>query len=231
MAEQRLQKIIANSGVTSRRHAEELIKAGRVKVNGQVADRLGLKYDPSNIDIEVDGHAVSVQIEFEYFLLNKPRGFVSTTKEVGHQRPVTDLIKTKSRIYPVGRLDKDTTGALLLTNDGDFTQKLIHPSFEINKVYLAQVKNKLGGEVKRLTVVNTINGVTYAPAEYEVVDDYHIRLIIHEGKNHEVKILLDAIGHPVTSLHREIFAGIPVGDLKVGEYRQLTNQEVARLKQ
>lgn len=228
----RIQKIIANAGFASRRAAEKLILGGKVKVNGQVIRELGSKAEETDV-IEVSGKQISFEQKV-YFLLNKPKGYISTVKSFKNQKPVIDLIKTNQRIYPVGRLDKDTTGVLILTNDGDLTHKLTHPKTEIKKTYIATVYGEVLEEIEELKKVNVIDGITYSPVEYKILfknaSESKIELTIHEGKNHEVKILMAYIGHPVSSLKRIKFAGIGIKGLNEGSYRQLTSQEVTELK-
>ncbi len=231
---ERLQKYIANSGYCSRRKAEELISAGKVRVNGEVISELGFKVD-GNDEIIIDNKVISRE-EKEYILLNKPRGVVTTTSDEKNRKTVIDLINTDKRLYPVGRLDYDTTGALLLTNDGELTNLLIHPRNKIDKVYMAKVR----GFFDKDSALNMsrgvlIDGVKTAKSfvklrKYDKKSDTSIvEVIIHEGKNHQVKRMFEAVGYDVLKLKREMFAFLNVNGLKSGEYRYLSVKEVKQL--
>ncbi|MDD2435481.1 MAG: pseudouridine synthase [Bacilli bacterium] len=231
---ERLQKVIANRGYCSRRKAEELILQKKVKVNGEVISELGVKID-DNAMIEIEGQII-VREEKEYILLNKPRGVVTTTKDDKHRETVSDLIVTDKRLYPVGRLDYDTTGALLLTNDGELTNLLLHPKNEIDKVYIAKVRGLLTS--KDIAILKSgviINGVKTAKAKVKVkkFDKKNkttiVEITIHEGKNHQIKNMLMAVGYEVLKLKREKIAFLDVKSLKSGEYRYLTIKEVKQL--
>ena len=231
---ERLQKIIANSGYCSRRKAEELISLGKVQVNGNVINEFGLKIDGKDI-VTIEGRTISRE-EKEYYLLNKPRGVVTTTNDEKGRKTVVDLIDTNTRIYPVGRLDYDTTGVLILTNDGELTNKLTHPRSNINKKYLAKIKGILNiSEIKKLENGVIIDGVKTARAKVKVrkVDKVKqtslVELTIHEGKNHQVKNMFDAIGHEVVKLKREEFSFLTDEGLNTGEYRKLSVKEVKKL--
>jgi len=231
---ERLQKVIANSGYCSRRKAEELISAGKVRVNSQVISELGFKVD-GNDEIMIGNKVISRE-EKEYILLNKPRGVVTTTSDEKNRKTVIDLIDTDKRLYPVGRLDYDTTGALLLTNDGELTNLLIHPRNKVDKVYIAKVKGFFDKE-SALTMSRgvVINGVKTAKSfvklrKYDKKSDSSIvEVIIHEGKNHQVKKMFEAVGFDVLKLKREMFAFLNVNGLKSGEYRYLSVKEVKQL--
>lgn len=233
---QRLQKIIAQRGYCSRRKAEQLIIDGKVSVNGSVIDTLGISF-PSDVEIKIDGEILKDLEEKEYYLLNKPRNYLSTVKDDRGRPIVVDLIKTKSRIYPVGRLDFEVTGALLLTNDGDLTNKLIHPRFEVEKVYIATIK----GRINIKTFHKLIDGVFYEQEllkasfvehiKYNLEQNYSIvKIGLKEGRNHQVKNMIQALGYVLLKLNRESFAGINTKGLREGQYRQLTNQEINYLK-
>ena len=232
---ERLQKVIANSGICSRRKAEELITAGKVIVNGNVVTELGVKVD-SKDEIIVDGKMLEKE-EKVYFLLNKPRGVVTTTSDDKGRKTVVDLIQTDARIYPIGRLDYDTTGVLLLTNDGEFANLLMHPKNEVNKVYLAKVKGiATGKEVKELengVVIDDNIKVSSSRVKIRKInkekEESFIEITIHEGKNHQVKKMLQQVGLDVIKLNREQFSFLTVGNLKSGEYRKLTLKEVHQL--
>ncbi len=231
---ERLQKVIANSGYCSRRKAEELISDGKVRVNGQVISELGFKVD-GNDEIMIGNKVISRE-EKEYILLNKPRGVVTTTSDEKNRKTVIDLIDTDKRLYPVGRLDYDTTGALLLTNDGELTNLLIHPRNKVDKVYIAKVKGFFDKE-SALTMSRgvVIDGVKTAKSfvklrKYDKKSDSSIvEVIIHEGKNHQVKKMFEAVGFDVLKLKREMFAFLNVNGLKSGEYRYLSVKEVKQL--
>lgn len=228
---ERLQKVIAQSGVTSRRKAEELIKEGKVKVNGIVVTELGTKVS-SKDEIAVNNRIIEKEAK-EYYLLNKPRGVVTTTSDDKNRKTVLDYIDTEARIYPVGRLDYDTTGALLLTNDGEFANILMHPNNQVDKVYLA----KLNGIIKGEQINQLKNGVMLddvlvkaTRVKLKKVDPAKntsmVEITIHEGKNHQVKRMFEAVGFLVDKLTRERIGVFQIKDLKSGEYRKLTPKEV-----
>lgn len=231
---ERLQKVIANSGVCSRRKAEELIVNGKVKVNGDIIRELGVKVSYSDT-IEVEGKNIN-QEEKEYILLNKPRGVVTTTSDEHKRKTVLDLIETDKRLYPIGRLDYDTTGALILTNDGELANLLTHPKSCINKTYIAKVK----GLVNKNDILALRNGVKIdnyktAPAGARIIsydkktDTSIVEVTIHEGKNHQVKNMFAAINHEVLKLKREKISFLTLKGLKSGEYRYLNIKEVKKL--
>ena len=229
---ERLQKVIANSGYCSRRKAEELILEGKVFVNGSVIRELGTKVSHDD-EIEVDGLSIKKDHNYEYYLLYKPRGVVTTTNDDKGRKTVLDLIDTTARIYPVGRLDYDTTGVLLLTNDGVFANGLMHPANEIDKVYIAKVEGILSGyDVKRLKSGIMIDGRKTAKCHVKVrsVDKKRntciVELVIHEGRNHQVKKMIEAVGKKVIKLKRERFGIFDLSGLKASEYRRLTAKEV-----
>lgn len=228
---ERLQKVIAQSGVTSRRKAEELIKEGKVKVNGVVVTELGTKVS-SKDEITVNDRIIEKEAK-EYYLLNKPRGVVTTTSDDKNRKTVLDYINTEARIYPVGRLDYDTTGALLLTNDGEFANILMHPNNQVDKVYLA----KLNGIIKGEQINQLKNGVMLddvlvkaTRVKLKKVDPDKntsmVEITIHEGKNHQVKRMFEAVGFLVDKLTRERIGVFQIKDLKSGEYRKLTPKEI-----
>ena len=229
---ERLQKVIANSGYCSRRKAEELIKNGKVMVNGKKIEELGFKVDGNDI-ITVENKILKKENK-EYILLYKPRGVVTTTSDEKGRKTVLDLIETNKRLYPVGRLDYDTSGLLLLTNDGELTNILIHPKNEIDKVYIAKINGIMNGfEIKTLEKGVLINGKKTAPCKVKVrkkeKDSSIIDLTIHEGKNHQVKKMFETIGFKVLKLKREKLAFLNLSGLKPGEYRYLSIKEVKML--
>lgn len=231
---ERLQKIIAASGVTSRRKAEDLIKQGKVTVNGKIITKLGFKVS-GKADIEVNGLKLNIE-EKVYYLLNKPRGVVTTTADEKNRQTVIDLLPKDKRIYPIGRLDYDTTGALILTNDGEFANYLMHPSNEIEKVYIAKINSILNGEdIYKLTNGIILDNIKTSRAKVKVLKKNHeehnsiVQLTIHEGKNHQIKRMFEVLGYEVLKLKREKIAFLNVKTLKSGEYRLLTPKEVAKL--
>ncbi len=231
----RVQKLIANSGYCSRRKAEELILKKKVLVNGMVAN-LGDKASLSD-EILVEGNPIGYESK-EYFLFYKPRGVVCTTKDDKGRKTVLDYFDDiPKRIYPIGRLDYDTTGVLLLTNDGDFANLLMHPSNKIDKFYVAKVKGIVtGDEIKKLKQGILLDGSKVYPSRVKLkkIDKKSltsiVEITIHEGKNHEVKRIFESIDHEVLKLKRESFAFIGLGNLKSGERRMLTTKEVRQLK-
>ncbi len=231
---ERLQKVIAQSGVTSRRKAEELITSGKVKVNGNIVTELGTKVS-SKDKIEVNNQIIEKEPR-EYYILNKPRGYITSTSDEHHRKTVIDLIPTKARIYPVGRLDYDTTGLLLLTNDGEFANILMHPSEKVEKVYMAKLNGIIKGEqINQLKTGVTIDGVTVQASRVKLkkVNEKNntcmVQITIHEGKNHQVKKMFESVGYSVEKLKREKVAFFNLKDLQSGEYRKLTPKEVAKV--
>ena len=232
---ERLQKVIANLGYTSRRKAEELIIAGKVKVNGEVITELGTRVKSSDT-IEVENTILDNNKNYEYYLLYKPREVISSVTDEHNRKTVVDLINTDERIYPVGRLDYDTTGAIILTNDGILANKLMHPSSEIEKKYVAKVNGLVTGyEIKQLRSGVYIDGKKTAKAKVKLkkydkkTDKSIVELIIHEGKHHQVKKMFESIRHDVLKLKREVYANLDLTGLKPGVYRKLTNKEIAIL--
>jgi len=231
---ERLQKVIANSGIASRRKAEELIKEGRVKVDGVVVTEMGTKVGSNNV-IEVDSVKISNE-EKVYFLLNKPRGVVTTSKDEYNRKTVVDLIECNKRIYPIGRLDYDTTGLIILTNDGEFANNIIHPKNKIDKTYLVKIDGILSVvDIMKLKKGVLIDGKKTHPAKVKVkkVDKKNgnsfIEIIIHEGRNHQIKKMIEAVGFNVLKLKREKIAFLDTKGLNSGDYRVLTPKEVAKL--
>ena len=232
---ERLQKVIANLGYASRRKAEELIKEGKVKVNGETVTELGTKVKTSDT-IEVENTILDNNKNYEYYLLNKPRKVISSSSDEHGRKTVVDLVQSKERIYPVGRLDYDTTGIILLTNDGELANKLMHPSSNIEKKYVAKVKGLVTGyEIKKLREGVVIDGKKTSKAKVNLksydkkTDKSIVELIIHEGRNHQVKKMFEAVHHDVLKLKREKYANLDLTGLKPGEYRKLSNKEVAIL--
>ncbi|HKJ15616.1 MAG: rRNA pseudouridine synthase [Desulfobulbaceae bacterium] len=230
--QQRLQKILAKAGIASRRKAEELIKEGKVRVDGKVVTEMGTKVDPDAQDIECDGIHVAAREKKIYILLHKPAGFLSTVHDPQGRPIVTDLLpQVKERVYPVGRLDLDTEGALLLSNDGELAQKILHPSHEVNKTYVAKVKGK--PNTKKLAALSrgiTLEGRKTWPADIEVLQTEPqattIKIIIHEGRKRQVRKMFDAVGHPVLQLKRTAYGQLELGDLRPGKYRFLSPEDI-----
>lgn len=232
---ERLQKVIANLGYTSRRNAEELIKDGKVKVNGVIVTELGTKVRTSDL-IEVENTILDNNKNFEYYLLYKPREVISSVKDEVGRKTVVDLVSSSERIYPVGRLDYDTTGLILLTNDGVLTNKLTHPSNKIDKTYVAKVEGLVSGyAIKKLRDGVIIDGKKTARAKVKLKsydkknNKSLVELTIHEGRNHQVKKMFENVGYQVLKLKREKYANLDLKGLKPGEYRKLSNKEVAIL--
>ena len=231
---ERLQKVIAQAGVASRRKAEELITSGKVKVNGIVITELGTKVSDKD-KVEVNNEIIEKEKK-EYYLLNKPRGVVTTTSDDKNRKTVVDLIPTHARIYPVGRLDYDTTGVLLLTNDGDFANILMHPTSNVDKVYMAKLEGIIKGEqINKLKDGVELDGeiVKASRVKLKKVDPKSntcmVQITIHEGKNHQVKRMFEAVGFSVAKLKREKEAFFDLKDLQSGEFRKLTPKEVAKV--
>lgn len=232
---ERLQKVIANSGYTSRRKAELLIQNGHVKVNGITIYELGTKVSAKDM-IEIDGNLLQKEEQKVYFLLYKPRGVVTTTSDDKQRKTVVDLIDTQMRIYPVGRLDYDTTGILLLTNDGLFANAMMHPKNNIDKLYVAKVRGLVGKEqIMKLQNGIELDGRKTSKAKAKIkkydkkTNTSIVELIIHEGRNHQVKKMFEAIGYEVLKLKRESISFLNLSGLKSGEYRMLNPKEVKKL--
>ena len=233
---ERVQKVIANLGYASRRGAEELIKNGKVLINDKVAS-LGDKVSSSDI-IKIDGVVLDKTKNNDkvYYLLNKPRFVVTTSKDELGRKTVVDLIEEDKRIYPVGRLDYDTTGVLLLTNDGELTNKLIHPKNKVEKVYLAKIKGIIKGvDINKLKNGVLVDNKKTSPCRVKLksfdkkTNTSMVELTIHEGRNHQVKKMFEAINYDVIKLTRIRFANLDCKSLISGEYRKLTPKEVKRL--
>jgi 23S rRNA pseudouridine2605 synthase len=231
----RLQKLLAQSGVASRRKCEELMLAGLVEVDGEVVTRLGTKVDPATAVIRVEGRRLPPVSEHVYLVLNKPAGVTSTMSDPHADRTLAEFVADRpERLFHVGRLDTDTDGLILLTNDGDFAQKMAHPSYEVEKTYVAEVD----GVVSRATIKQLLDGVVLEDGPVEVrearVRNAHggrsiVELVIHEGRNRIVRRLLDEVGHPVRRLSRTRIGPVRLGELKAGRLRGLTDAEVGEL--
>lgn len=233
---ERLQKVIAHAGFASRRKAEQLILEGKVTVNGKVVKELGIKVSP-NDKVEVQGIPVERE-EPVYYLMYKPRGVISSVNDDKGRKVVTDFLPhVKQRVYPVGRLDYDTSGVLLLTNDGEFANLLMHPRNEIEKVYVAKIKGVPSKEKLNILQRGVVleDGKT-APAKVKMIssdtkkETAIIEISIHEGKNRQVRRMFEAIGHPVLKLKRERYGGINLGGLTAGDVRELTPHEIKQIR-
>jgi 23S rRNA pseudouridine2605 synthase len=229
---EKLQKVLAAAGIASRRASEELIADGRVTVNGEVAE-LGRRVDPTTDRIEVDGAPVGIKPGLVHYLLNKPAGVVTTAADTHGRATVVDLLPPEPRVFPVGRLDADTEGLLLLTNDGDLTHRLTHPSFGVEKEYLVQVEGEPNPKALRTlrTGVDLGDGEPpTAPATVTRVEPNVVRITIHEGRNRQIRRMCEAVGHPVVRLVRTRIGPLAERRLKPGEWRSLTTAEVRALE-
>lgn len=231
----RLQKLLAQSGVGSRRRCEELMLAGLVEVDGEVVTRLGTKVDPRTVVIRVEGRRLPPPGDHVYLVLNKPRGVVSTMADPQGRRTLADFVADRpERLFHVGRLDTDTEGLILLTNDGDFAQRMAHPSYEVEKTYVAEVEGVVGRPVLRRLLAGVVleDGpvqVTGARVLSRQGGRSIVELVIHEGRNRIVRRLLDHVGHPVRRLTRTRIGPVRVGDLRSGTLRELTRDELGEL--
>ena len=237
MEEIRLQKYLADCGIASRRKSEELIKQGQVKVNGKTITELGTKVIPNKDIVEYNGKKIELKKEYVYILLNKPIGYVTTVKDQFNRDSVLDLVKTNKRLVPVGRLDMYTSGALILTNDGDFVYKITHPKHEIEKTYTVTIIGIVKKEeVEKLKKGVEIGDYITKPAKVKILkideekNQSRLEITIHEGKNRQVRKMCEAIGHKVLALHRSKIAGIDVKDIPLGKWRYLNSKEVNKIK-
>ena len=232
--EERLQKLLSAAGVCSRRAAEAYINAGRVTVNGRTAE-LGQRADPERDDIRVDGKPLAQREALVYLLLNKPRGYVTTLSDEKGRKNVADLVKDCGvRVYPVGRLDLDSEGLLLMTNDGDLMQRLLHPSGEVNQTYHVSVYGPVKGAAEQLSAITDLEGETIRPAQVRVLKQTaqtaELAITIHEGKNRQIRRMCSACGLTVKRLRRVQEHTLRLGDLPVGRWRYLSEQEILELK-
>ena len=234
--EERLQKYLANCGVASRRKCEEYIKQGKIKVNGEIVTELGTKINPEEDIIEFENKTIKQNSKNIYILLNKPIGYVTTADDQFGRDTVLDLVKVRERIVPVGRLDMYTSGALILTNDGDFVYKVTHPKHEIEKTYTVTVKGIVqNSEVEQLRQGVKIEEYTTKPAKVKILktdtekEISRLEITIHEGKNRQVRKMCEAVGRKVLALHRSKIGNIGVKDLELGKWRYLNSKEVEQL--
>jgi len=230
---ERLQKVLARAGIGSRRVVEEMIEAGRIRVNGERA-RLGRRIDADNDVVEVDGSVVPLAGDLTYYLLNKPAGVVSTAADPEGRPTVLDMVDVEHRVWPVGRLDIETEGAILLTNDGELTLRLTHPRYEVPRTYLVEAQGTVGHRAVRALTrgVELEDGMT-APAEVSVVERLPggtlLEMTIREGRNRQVRRMMEAVGHPVRRLVRVAIAQLRLGHLRPGSFRRLSPEEVRAL--
>lgn len=237
MRQVRLQKVIAEAGLASRRKAEEMIAAGRVTVNGQVVREMGIKIDPQHDHVKVDGRHLKPAEPTVFLMLNKPKGVLSTLSDPVGRPTVKDLLPGVGlRVFPVGRLDWDSEGLMLLTNDGEIAQALLHPRYHVPKTYEIKVKGMLGPEeIATLERGVQLDDGRAAPAFVKklgkAVENSWLEITIHEGRKHQVKRMLEAVGHPVIKLTRVRFGPLRLGELSVGEYRFLTDREANAVRE
>lgn len=231
---ERLQKVIAESGYCSRRKAEELISTGKVLVNGIVVDKLGTKVTGSDV-VTIEGKTLKKE-DKEYYVFYKPSGVVSTTADDKGRKTILDYFETNKRLYPVGRLDYDTTGLIIVTNDGEFANMLMHPKNEMEKVYVAKLEGIVNGEAVRLLKQGVfIEGTKCVPDRVKLkkfdrkTNSSIVEITIHEGKNHEVRRMFESIGYNVDKLKRERIGFLTLNGLNAGEYRRLTPKEIKQL--
>lgn len=231
----RLQKFMAHAGAASRRKSEELIKEGRVKVNNNIVTEMGLEVDPNKDRVYLDGKRLNLENENIYIILNKPIGVVTTSSDEKGRLNVVDLVDETKRVYPVGRLDIDTTGLVLLTNDGTLANILMHPKNNIYKTYIATVEGKPNSrELNLLRNGLSLRDLKTSKAKVKILKNFDkdsiVEISIHEGKNHQVKRMFSYIGHEVKKLKRISIGKIELGNLEIGNYRYLNNEEVKYLK-
>ncbi|AYD40309.1 rRNA pseudouridine synthase [Clostridium fermenticellae] len=232
---ERLQKYMAACGIASRRKCEGIILNGRVTVNGGIIKELGVKIDPQKDEIRLDGKIIKNEVSKVYIALNKPEGYLSSVSDERGRSTIIDLIDIKERIYPIGRLDYNTSGLILLTNDGDIYNRVIHPREEKNKVYLAMIEgNPDESDIKKFESGINIDGFITSNAKFKIIKNNrkssNVKITIHEGKKRQIRKMCIKIGHPVISLKRVQIGNIKLGDLKEGEWRYLCEQEVNSLR-
>ncbi|MBS5981601.1 MAG: rRNA pseudouridine synthase [Clostridium butyricum] len=234
--EERLQKYMASCGIASRRKCEELILLGKVKVNGNVIEELGFKVNPLKDIVEYDGRVITKEEKKVYIMLNKPEDVITSVKDEKDRKTVIDIVKVNERIFPIGRLDYDSSGLILLTNDGELYNKIIHPRVELDKKYVAVVKGEVSLDDKeKFESGIDIGGYITAPAKLKMLEYSHrkdlstIEVCIHEGKNRQIRKMCSAINHEVISLKRVSIGNIRLGQLKKGEYRYLNDEEMKYL--
>lgn len=230
----RLNKFIASNGISSRRKIDEMIEQGRVTINGHTIKELGFKIDPDKDKVALDGERIKTDTKKIYIILNKPKEIITSVSDDKHRTTVIDLIKIREKIFPVGRLDYNTTGLLLLTNDGDFANKLMHPKHEIYKTYFVTLSKPLE-EKHRIKLIGGIKleGKKTSPCKIRFMkrDDYtNLYISIHEGRNRQVRNMFEHYGYFVRELHRVEYAGLKLSGLKEGQWRYLNQNEISKLK-
>ena len=232
----RLQKFIAECGIASRRSAEKIIESGRVSVNGEIVDYMGCVINPDTDIVEIDGRRIEAEAQKYYIMLNKPKNYVTTVSDDLGRPTVMQLVTDiNARIYPVGRLDFDTTGLLIMTNDGEFANILAHPSHVVNKVYIARIDKPLSEEqLKKLSGGVELDGVMTAPAKAENIKrpqkGFEVKITIHEGRNRQVRRMLECVGANVMSLKRISVGSLTLGNLPEGKWRRLSDAEINKLR-
>ncbi len=232
----RFNRFLAMAGLGSRRVCDDLIQQGLITVNGQIEKNPATRINPTRDEVVFQGKQVQLEIQYQYYLLNKPAQVITTTDDPYGRTTIIDLLPSQERIYPVGRLDYDTTGVILLTNDGDLAYSLTHPKFQIPKTYSVRVLGKVN-QTDFDQIALGINIEAKTPAIAEVLDHSYtdrftdIRLVLREGRKREIKRIFMALGHKVVKLHREQFAFLRVDDLPVGKYRELSSAEITKLKE
>jgi len=231
----RLNKYIAACGVCSRRKADELISAGKIYVNGKKVSELGTKIDPDKDEVLYQGVPIFAEVDYEYYILFKPEQVISTCDDPQGRKTVLDIVDSNARLYPVGRLDYESSGLLILTNDGEITNRITHPSFEIKKEYVARIKGRLAKEdLDRLRDGVFIDGRKTSPAKIEILSETDkmsiLSFTIHEGRNRQIRRMIRAIGSHVYGLERVRLGELTLEGLKAGEYRKLSSEEIEYLK-
>lgn len=231
----RLQKFLAEAGVASRRASEKLIANGHVKVNGRLVKEMGVQVDPSKDVVHYNNKVIKIQQRLVYYMLNKPKGYITSANDEKNRKIVFDLINEEERLFSVGRLDQGTSGMLILTNDGDLTYKLTHPKHEVDKTYIAEVSPKVSeDDVEKLRKGIVIDGYKTSKCQINKIrDDYDresYKVIIHEGKNRQIRKMFEKVGSKVINLKRTRIGTLQLNGLKRGQYRPLTNEEIRYLK-
>lgn len=229
MDEIRINKYIASSGVCSRRNADDIISSGRVKINGQVITELGTKVTNKDV-VEIDGKIISIEANKVYIMLNKPKGYVTTSKEQFNRPSVLELVNVRERVFAVGRLDMDSEGLLILTNDGDFANKIIHPTKHVSKEYEVKLKNKIeDATLDKLRFGVDIGGYVTKPAIVKKINDTEFIIAISEGKNRQIRRMCEAVENKVVSLKRVAIGGLDLGNLESGKYRILSDDDISKI--
>lgn len=225
----RINKYISSSGVCSRRNADDIISSGRVKINGQVITELGTKVTNKDV-VEIDGKIISIEQNKVYIMLNKPKGYVTTSKEQFNRPSVLELINVRERVFAVGRLDMDSEGLLILTNDGDFANKIIHPTKHVSKAYEVKLKNKIeDAALDKLRCGVDIGGYVTKPAIVKKINDTELIIVICEGKNRQIRRMCEVVENKVISLKRVSIGGLDLGKLESGKYRMLSDEDVNKI--